>query len=83
MGELEKWELINQCETIEALEKAVITVADENGIIWGRKRQFDAEKMSKFVRLVITKEYYPEYLTRSYGIRQQALYLRNIIDRSI
>jgi hypothetical protein len=75
MTELEKYELVNKCETVEELANAILKVS--GGIeIKGRQQNFDAEKMSKRVDQVINGNLIPNVLTRQYGIRQQALYLK-------
>ena len=78
MSELEKWQLINACETVEDLQQAIITIADlETKQIRGRRRYWDAEKLSNYVPVVVKNGIsYATVLTREYGIRQQALYIR-------
>lgn len=76
MTELEKYELINGCETIKELEEAILKIADV-GYIKGRTRNWDAEKQSKYVYTVVQGIEPANRLTRSYGIRQQALYLQH------
>lgn len=76
MTEEEKFLLVNKCETPEELEAAIIALADETGHIWGKKHQFNAKTMASTVKPVIAGTIPPNFLTRSYGIRQQALYLR-------
>jgi hypothetical protein len=75
MNELEKYELVNKCETEEELAAAILTIANGSEIE-GRNRIFDAEKMSKRVQEVINGDVIPNVLTRKYGIRQQALYIK-------
>lgn len=75
MTELEKYELINSCESVTELEKAILMLADENGYIKGRQSSFRADLMSAYVFGVVNASLPANYLTRSYGIRQQALYL--------
>ncbi len=75
MTELEKFQLINQCETVEELADAILKIS--GGIeIKGRFISFDAEKMSKRVAQVVNEDLIPNVLTRQYGIRQQALYIK-------
>jgi len=48
MKELEKYELVNKCETAEQLAEAVLKI--ENGaLIEGREKIFDAQRMSNAV----------------------------------
>lgn len=77
MNELEKYELINSCENVAELEDAIIKIAEPSGMINGREKQFDAKYMSSFVRCIVNDSCDPRYLTRNYGIRQQALYIKN------
>ena len=74
--ELEKYQLVNRCQTIEALENAIMTIGSENnGMIRGRTRIFSAKIMSSYVRGAVSLVLPANLLTRNYGIRQQALYL--------
>lgn len=79
--ELEKFQIINKCETTEELKNAIVKISDKNGYIQGRFYSFDAYKMKDRVDLVIDKNYPANYLTRSYGIRQQALYIKYYLDK--
>lgn len=75
MEELEKFQLVNKCSTIEELAEAIRTIA--NGpVISGKTDVFDSEKMASRVKGVVENNISPNVLTRMYGIRQQALYLR-------
>lgn len=76
MTEIAKWRLINSCETVSDLEDAIIAIANPLGLIDGRARQFDAKYMASWVRCIVNDSCDPRYLTRNYGIRQQALYLK-------
>lgn len=100
MDKLEKYELVNSCETIESLKNAILMIAkddtefyykqlseiSENSnevdhnlpelLIQGRRSVFDANRMVEYVEGVVKENYAPNLLTREFGIRQQALYLR-------
>lgn len=77
--ELWKWELINSCETVENLEVAIISISDPiTGTIRGRAREYSAERMASRVKDVVGGYLPVNILTRSYGIRQQAVYLRTV-----
>jgi hypothetical protein len=76
MTELEKWQLVNQCETQSQLAFAINKFADPDGMIQGRERKFDAAKMIIGLKYFFTDEMPANVLTREYGIRQQAIYLR-------
>jgi hypothetical protein len=67
---------VNQSETAEELSNVLISLADENGEIQGRRKKFKAAKMASFVEGVVKGELPPNLLTREYGIRQQAIYIR-------
>ena len=75
MTKLEMYDLVNKCDTAEALSDAILLIADD-GVIQGRTRGFNAEKMAASVPRVISGELEPNILTREFGIRQQALYLQ-------
>lgn len=81
MTELEKYELVNNCEYPKELEEAIITIGSDINIIHGKTRAFDSVKMASYVEGVIFNQFNPALLTRSYGIRQQALYLKYYIDQ--
>ena len=75
--DLEKFQLINACETVEDLTVAIEAFADPEGLIQGRTRMFDAHRMVRNVQSVIEEGASPNLLTREFGIRQQALYIRH------
>ena len=75
MTDLEKYELVNKCETRQALKDAIMAFAEEDGSIQGRTRNFNATQMAENVDRVVDKQLIPNVLTREFGIRQQALYL--------
>lgn len=71
---LEAYEKVNQCKTFEQLADAIRSLKSVAGEIQGRNRSFSAEQMASRC----TKELFllqPRYLTRNFGIRQQAYYI--------
>jgi hypothetical protein len=76
MTELQKWQAVNQCENGKALHDLIIQFADEEGMIHGRERKFDATQMANHVHDVLQNGYPSNLLTREFGIRQQAIYLK-------
>lgn len=77
MTELEKYQKVNQAETIEQLCECILSFADESGMIKGRTRDFNAAKMVRNARLYHDGEgLVPNVITREYGLRQQAMYLK-------
>ena len=78
MEELEKWQLINSCETAEDLSGAILKIADCFGLIQGYAKSWPASTMSSNVDLFMAQDFYITTLTRAYGIRQQALYIKHI-----
>lgn len=76
MTELEKWQLVNQCETPLELENTIAKFADSEGMIQGRNRKFKAAKMIIGLQFFMDSEAPANVLTREYGIRQQAIYLK-------
>lgn len=73
MTDLEKYEAVNKCESLEQLSEVIRTFADENGMIQGRTRKFDANKMAHACLAFGIIQ--PNCLTREFGIRQQAFYI--------
>lgn len=69
----EKYDKVNQCTTLEELAQLIETFADEEGLIQGRTRKFDANKMANFCREFTWVQ--PNVLTREFGIRQQAMHI--------
>jgi hypothetical protein len=81
MSELEKWKSINACETQLELIKTLGTIFGKR--VEGRQREFDVAKMSYDLAYFFTGDYPSTVLTRNYGIRQQAIYLKSVTkDRS-
>lgn len=79
MDELNKWRRINECESIIELEEAIIAISDPaTKTIRGRTKEYSAEKMASRVKDVVGGYLPVNILTRSYGIRQQAIYLRTV-----
>ncbi len=79
MTELEKYELVNQCENQEQLANAIARFSDSEGMIRGRERKFDAAKMILGLKYFFTgADMAVNILTRNYGIRQQAIYLKTL-----
>ena len=80
MTDLEKFQAVNACETPEQLAKVVLSFATPEGLIKGRSRMFDAQRMADNVHNVIMSIVPPNTLTREFGIRQQALYLKWLLS---
>lgn len=79
MTDLEKYEIVNCCETLEELSEAIKTIGETNklnliqgriNLIQGRTNLFDANKMA--VACLNINYLNIRNLTRNYGIRQQA-----------
>jgi hypothetical protein len=73
MTDLEKYEKVNKCTSLDELALVILDFADPLGDIEGRTRFFKALKMSGHCRnysLPIANT-----LTREFGIRQQAMML--------
>lgn len=71
----EKYDLVSYCETPEGLALIILSFA-EDGIIQGKTKNFIAKEMVKGLRGFINGTYPPNVLTREFGIRQQAMYLK-------
>jgi len=76
MTELETWQAVNQCETAQDLAFIINKLADPEGMIQGRSKKFDASKMIIGLNLFMDDQEYANILTREFGIRQQAIYLK-------
>lgn len=73
MTDLEKFQAVNRCESLEELAQCILSFADENGVIEGRTRPFDAKLMANQCRKYSLL--FHNSLTREWGIRQQAMYI--------
>lgn len=71
--ELEIYKAVGKAETLKELADVIRSNADSNGKIKGRNRDFNAEDMANFCERF--EEVSANTLTRSFGIRQQALYI--------
>lgn len=69
-------QLVQSCETAEDLSAAIVKLS-MGGQIEGSSRSFDANKMASYVSGVIAGTLPANALTRNYGIRQQALYIKH------
>ena len=78
MTELQKWQEVNQCTNGKALHDLIIQFADEDGMIQGREREFSATQMAHHLHDVLQNDYPSNLLTREFGIRQQAIYLKSL-----
>lgn len=77
MDSLEKYELVNKCETAEELSAVILKFTDpETRLILGRSRFFNGDVMAEAAFKVINENLSPNLLTREFGIRQQALYIK-------
>ena len=82
MTELEKYQLVNQAETEIELASAILKLADpETGKIQGRAKEHDAKRMTERLALFMKSLFAANGLTREYGIRQQAIYIKYCEDR--
>lgn len=67
----QKYDAVNSCETLLGLANTIRSFADEDGMIQGRTKKFDAERMA---RMCENYTVHPRnVLTREFGIRQQAM----------
>lgn len=84
IDQLSKFQRVNSCETISELEQAILDFSDpETGLIMGRSKPFNGARMASYVKLVVNLEAPANLLTREFGIRQQALYIRYCKEHNI
>lgn len=79
MTELEKYELVNKCETFEELAKVIESLGNKGGHIEGRTIIMSTKRMAAYCRNFM-KVPIIRVLTRKFGIRQQALYIKYYKD---
>jgi len=74
MTDLDRFKLVNRCEDLEQLAAAIIIIADGFNNIQGRLRTFNARLMAEnCLHFDLSNT---NVLTRSFGIRQQAIYIK-------
>lgn len=86
MTELEKYQAVNDTKSLEELADVIESFADEYGQIQGKYELHDAGLMAERCRKLVGFDLWKSYitlgrirlgqLTRKYGIRQQAIYLK-------
>lgn len=72
---LKIYDRVNSCETFEGLANIIRSLADEDGMIQGRTKKFNAEQMAE--ACMNFHHFRPNVLTREFGIRQQAMYINH------
>lgn len=73
MDRLEMYDKVNQCETLDQLAEVIESLANDEGMIQGRTREFAAKNMAWACRKY--DQMNKNVLTREFGIRQQAMYI--------
>lgn len=81
MTELGKFIRVNSCESPEELRQCILDFADANGDIQGRNKNFNATQMAKGLDYYMRGEVFPNVLTREFGIRQQAMYIKYYMEK--
>lgn len=73
MTDLEKYERVNKCDSLEDLAECILDFTDSSGYIEGRTKFFRAKEMAHACRNYSLDRH--NSLTREFGIRQQAMYI--------
>lgn len=83
MTEEQRWEAINKAEDAQALQLAIYYIAGEFATIRSNRQDkfWPAENQALAVVPVINGTVSYNLLTRAYGIRQQALYIKASEER--
>lgn len=77
MTELEKYQRVNSCETPTDLIQTILDLTSNNGYIQGRTRAFSGLEMAEHAKQYFKRDNVrPELMTREFGIRQQAMYIK-------
>lgn len=71
---LECYNKVNKAETIGELKQAIIFISEKNGDIPGRKKYWSLDSQLKGIDAILAG-YSMNVLTRSFGIRQQMMYI--------
>ena len=69
-----KYKAVNATKSLEELAQVIESFADDDGKIQGRSKKFNAKTMAETCRNYKLHNY-PNFLTRNWGIRQQAMML--------
>lgn len=75
--ELAKFELIQRCKTVEELQTAANFVMEDTP--YKNRCIFTPEERAEAIKEIIENDYPCNVLTKAYGIRQQALYIKERI----
>lgn len=70
----EKYDKVNRCENLNDLANIILSFADNEGMINGRAFKWTAKEMA--IRCLNFSLDDPSQLTREFGIRQQAMYIK-------
>ena len=74
------YDAVNKCETEKELSDVITLLSDSDGKIQGRTRKFDSIEMIVGLKLFMEGSMHANVLTREYGIRQQAIYLKYCLE---
>lgn len=76
MTDLQKYNLINRSETPEELKQSLKQIAkNNNNMIPGRRQDWSLEEQLRAVDIITGGTLMYNLLTRTYGIRQQMMYI--------
>lgn len=77
------YDLVNNSETFDDLVEAVTKVAETyNGKVPGSHKDFDLDKQLRSIQIIRSSDITDfRILTRSFGIRQQSMYLKHYGER--
>lgn len=81
LSDLNKFKMINNCESTEELKAAILLLGDKDGYIPGRKHIFTAKKLAEKVDLIFEGKLPYNHLTREFGIRQQLMYIKYYYEK--
>lgn len=72
--EINRFRAVNNTKTLEELADVIESFCNDNGEIKGKSNTLNGLKMAEYCR-TFTNQSDDRYLTRNWGIRQQAVYL--------
>lgn len=72
MNELQKYQLINSCESVSDLKAATYSIGD---IIISSGKNWTPKLMCEYIDGIVRGDFEYNMATRKYGIRQQLMYL--------
>ena len=73
--ELIRFQVVNKADSLKSLLAAIEVMGGEEGLLQGSQQLWDVDQQKAGLELFAKGLAVPNILTRTYGLRQQAMYL--------